>query len=695
MSLVSKIAAVAISAFVAFLLIQLLSHQLLVNKNLETLETAFSLRELEHSQQFLNSQLNQLETTTVDWSIWDENYDFMRGENNDFVRSNIHSPSLEALKAHGIILLKPDKTLKAGIMSDARYSITPHLLNEFVQQHGHIIDLVEDINYSKTGMLVFNEKIYFVSVHSILRGDYSGPSAGWLIMFRLATPKLFESRQSTLNTKTTISTLAFFTNHSQESLSQESIIIEKQPNKLVASKYLTDIYGKLNIALSTEMPREFINQSQSTFNQVLYNQLITAAIIGLISFLYLRRWISLPLSRLINTFENTASLEDVHIPKEKTRKDEIGRLTNILREAIEKLRQSLNYEHEIQQRSMKQNKLLFELANDKDLNEGHLHQSFYKILASLVTNTESERSSIWLLNQDLDTAQCYACYSKSGDNVETNTKVSTNVLTQSLLKKLIKQRTFITDLDTNRTKELLGIDVYDNAVICPIIVGKQVQGALISEFKPENKSDISGNELFLASVSELCSNSIYANERKQLQEQLSHMAHHDSLTGIPNRSFFNVLLEKSIARAKRESRGFSLLYIDLDKFKPVNDRFGHSTGDQLLIQVTKRIIERLRESDTLARIGGDEFLVLLDDTDNRPDAELVATELIAVINRPFEINNQVIRIGCSIGISLYPEHGNDIDQLIISADHAMYQVKKSGRGALAVAEQPKFSSNSS
>ena len=442
------------------------------------------------------------------------------------------------------------------------------------------------------------------------------------------------------------------------------------------------------------MPREIIKHSKDTFNQALYIQLVTAATIGLLSFIYLRQQISSPLSALIRKIENAPSLEQVSISKKELQRDEIGRLKRILRYAIDKLNTHIDDQQKIQEEHIKQGQLLFELANNPDLNAGHLHQSFYKILSTFVKNSECERATIWIMNKPLTTIECYACYSESGHNKPNGTVFQTNMLAQNFKHKLMNQRTFTTHLDRDVAQDLTGFEVSETAILCPILVNKQMKGTLIVEFQLSHQKAMESKELFLASLSELCSNSIYANERKKLQEQLNHMAHHDSLTGLPNRSFFNLLLDKTIARSGREKTKFALLFIDLDKFKPVNDQYGHAIGDQLLIKVAERLSDRLRESDTLARLGGDEFLILLDGMDNQFDSKFVAKELLDVLQRPFEINEHIIRISCSIGISVYPDHGINLDQLIIAADHAMYQVKNSGRGALSIAETPKTNVNS-
>jgi diguanylate cyclase (GGDEF)-like protein len=169
-------------------------------------------------------------------------------------------------------------------------------------------------------------------------------------------------------------------------------------------------------------------------------------------------------------------------------------------------------------------------------------------------------------------------------------------------------------------------------------------------------------------------------EHKLTQERIQRVAHHDSLTGLPNRLLFDDRLNQAISLAKRNSRQFALLYLDLDRFKPVNDTLGHTAGDELLKAVATRIRRQVRESDTVARVGGDEFIVILPDIAGREEAETVARKIVAVLATPFQLGSQKqsVDIGTSIGIAVYPADARDADALVKAADAAMYRAKQAG-----------------
>lgn len=164
------------------------------------------------------------------------------------------------------------------------------------------------------------------------------------------------------------------------------------------------------------------------------------------------------------------------------------------------------------------------------------------------------------------------------------------------------------------------------------------------------------------------------------QRELHNKAHTDSLTGLPNREALYSRLDQSVLLSQRAGKCFSLLMIDLNKFKHVNDTMGHHAGDELIQQVGKRITECLRASDTVARLGGDEFAVLLPTTENREDAIEVSKKIIQQCSTPFIVNGTKVQVGMSIGIAIYPDTAEDGDYLMRCADKSMYKAKKSRSG---------------
>ena len=173
----------------------------------------------------------------------------------------------------------------------------------------------------------------------------------------------------------------------------------------------------------------------------------------------------------------------------------------------------------------------------------------------------------------------------------------------------------------------------------------------------------------------------HAASLEAANSQLRNIALYDNLTGLPNRLLLDDRVEQAILHASRSEKHCGLMFVDLDKFKPVNDTYGHAVGDELLKAVAGRMKSSLRKGDTVARTGGDEFIVVLSELDEVKDAGVVGAKVLADLARPFAIEGKILNISCSIGISVYPEHGTNLKELMSRADVAMYQAKKSGRNS--------------
>lgn len=173
-------------------------------------------------------------------------------------------------------------------------------------------------------------------------------------------------------------------------------------------------------------------------------------------------------------------------------------------------------------------------------------------------------------------------------------------------------------------------------------------------------------------------------ERKQVEERIRHMAQYDVLTDLPNRALFSDRMSLELAIAKRDKERLAVLFVDFDRFKPINDTLGHEVGDLLLQEAARRMQGCMRASDTLARIGGDEFVVLLRSVEEEADAMLVAEKIRHALNRPFAVAGHSLNISSSTGIAIYPEHGMNEVELMRNADIAMYYAKESGRDCVKI-----------
>ena len=178
----------------------------------------------------------------------------------------------------------------------------------------------------------------------------------------------------------------------------------------------------------------------------------------------------------------------------------------------------------------------------------------------------------------------------------------------------------------------------------------------------------------------------YAIERKRFEEHLTYLAQYDHLTGLVNRILFRDRLVQATARSKRMQQMIGLMLLDLDRFKLVNDTFGHDMGDELLKAVSERLKTCVREVDTVARMGGDEFTIILEGVSSEQNILVVAKRITESIATPFELKGHCISIGISIGITIYPQDDHPVDELLKHADTAMYQAKQRGGSAFHLHE---------
>jgi diguanylate cyclase (GGDEF)-like protein len=165
-------------------------------------------------------------------------------------------------------------------------------------------------------------------------------------------------------------------------------------------------------------------------------------------------------------------------------------------------------------------------------------------------------------------------------------------------------------------------------------------------------------------------------ERKLNELRMTHIANHDALTGLPNRNLLEDRFKSVLANCRRDKTMTAVMFVDLDKFKPINDTYGHQVGDLLLIEVTKRMRQGVREVDTVSRHGGDEFIVLMSSIGTASDAEKLACKLLKSVCQPYLIEGNTLAVSVSIGIAVFPDDGADMEILLQHSDLAMYHAKK-------------------
>lgn len=233
------------------------------------------------------------------------------------------------------------------------------------------------------------------------------------------------------------------------------------------------------------------------------------------------------------------------------------------------------------------------------------------------------------------------------------------------------------------SKHLHGLERY-TAGGKPAILGSCVEVTGLNSQGVEFPIELTISEIIINDTRQFTGIIRDITERKEAEEKISYLAHHDQLTKLPNRNMFNIHLERAIMRVKRNLTDLALMYLDLDNFKPVNDNYGHDAGDAVLQEIANRISGSIRVTDTVSRVGGDEFVVILECIQGSDNASKLAERLIKAIKEPIIYRGHTLDIGASIGIAFLSNKTDQAETLIKQADISMYLAKAAGRNTYKI-----------
>jgi len=257
-----------------------------------------------------------------------------------------------------------------------------------------------------------------------------------------------------------------------------------------------------------------------------------------------------------------------------------------------------------------------------------------------------------------------------GPGAVRNTAVETRLLEMTM-------PTAVTTTSDPVLSSILTITGLTSGVVVPITARNTLFGALVVG---SHGRDVRSDSALWERLSGAASLAATALDGVALLEEVRHQALHDPVTDLANSRLFEDRVTQALSISRRSGSTLALLFVDLDRFKFVNDNHGHKVGDELLRAVAQRLLERVREEDTVARIGGDEFGILLQQVTQSADAETVAAEVVTALGEPFAVRDLTLRIGASVGITVFPERGDTYDSVVSRADSAMYQAKADGKG---------------
>jgi len=430
-----------------------------------------------------------------------------------------------------------------------------------------------------------------------------------------------------------------------------------------------------------------VSEKRNTIALTLFTVTIITIVLGILFGAMIARSISsIVLSfqtGLLNFFQYLNHQKKTAQPIIVQGNDEISVMADVVNENIIKIQNFINRKADYQQALLEWAKV--------DYQDEHITINKATELSAKALHVE--RVSIWLFNDDHSQLQCVDLFLSA-----TNEHESGAVLTAEQYPEYFKTLNAGEIMVVDRAREDARTQEFNDSYLkplnissmldLPIVQDNQVIGVICHEKVGEIKTWELDEQEFSSSVVNAISLSQEIKKRRLAQEELKaqkekfhYRAHHDDLTDLPNRVLFHDRLKQAIKQAQRDDTKIAVLFLDLDHFKHINDTMGHKVGDELLVAVTKRLKSTIRQTDTLARLSGDEFAIVLNQFSHSDTVADVTQSLLNVMNAPFELFGQSFFITLSIGIVVYPNDGGTPEELLKHADTAMYKAKDEGRNS--------------
>jgi len=621
------------------------------NQALMDLDSEQSINNNKILNKYLNKELKTLGLILKDYARWDDTYNFVKNKNSDFVIDSFTGVDPNIFSFFTIYNNDGKKLVSYEISEDGML-IPWKFLSTRISKDSVWFDT--NIDNIKTGFMNFNGETLLVASSPIYATNSSKDSNGLIIFAK----RFNEDIKNRLKDETQ-------TNHSIISISGAKLIksnqliienIKKSNNLYVDSSQMNvsksysliyDLFNRPIFIVYTESPKKFELIGKGIQHNTVLLTILLALIILLVFYESIKIMIINPLKILQRIFQHISLKNEIpqgYYKKLMGNNDEISELTNEFKIMNDKIFE-LNYNLES---AVKDRTIELRRANEN-----------LRLMEKIIENTAEGilvtdlNGSIIKVNRGFLTMSEFSEEEVIGQNP-----------------KILKSGRHTSEFYRTMWEEIQISGCWSGEVW-----NRRKDGAIFPKWLTINTiRDKDGNPVYyiglLTDITKL----------KDVETKLNHLAYYDSLTGLPNRTLFYERLLQSIKFNKRYKSNLAVFFIDLDRFKNINDTLGHSFGDEFLIEVSERLKERVRESDTVCRVGGDEFLVILDKFNNIDDVAMVASDIIKVIEKPAQLANKEISCSASLGISIFPADDETADGLIRKADSAMYLAKDSGKG---------------
>lgn len=582
------------------------------------------------AMELINDELVQLKSVVGDWAPWNDTYRFIQNTNQEYIDDNLMDFTVVNLYVNFLLFIN-----NAGEIVYCKYvnletgqgEGCPESIKSYLSSEGSFLLRSEGKKETLTGLALLPEDPVLLASAPILTSQFKGPVMGTLIAGRYLNTSEIKRLASKVNLSIALErmdshSLSDGFKKAKRSLSPEKkiAIMEFNDNTIGAYSLLTDLHGKPILILGIDKERIIFAQGKTNMRYLVFSLLITGLVFIVATLIFLEVTVLSRLVRLNREVKNIGSTGNLFAKTTITGRDELAALATEINLMLESVRIS----------------------------------------------TERDRAILESIEDayfELDLAGNLTFYNDSLSRLFRHGKQDLRQVNyRELLDETSAKKAFKTFEQLYKT-------------------GNPIR-SMETEFKFENDQKI-----YLESTVSLIKDntgktigfrgiSRDVTEQKESSRKLVYMVYHDSLTGLLNRKAFHENLEKELSYAERYKQQRVVLYIDLDKFKNVNDTYGHDAGDRFLKEFANRVKKTLRQTDIIYRLGGDEFAVILTNPQD-PTPEIVAQRIIDVMAEPFFIKSKTIDfVTTSIGISFYPLNGTDVETLLQCADKAMYEAKK-------------------